>query len=66
MGPGAGSAPGALVTAGDDWRAVLAAQDRVIAAQAATIGAQAQTIAALLSARSVPEAQPAALVVCQC
>ncbi len=43
---------GALVTAGDDWRAVLAAKDQVIAAQAATISAQAQTIAALLATRA--------------
>ncbi len=43
---------GALVTAGDDWRAILAAKDQVIAAQAATISAQAQTIAALLATRA--------------
>jgi len=49
MRPGGGSAPGALITAGDEWRAVPAAKDQVIAAQAATIGAQAQTIAALLA-----------------
>ena len=36
----------------NDWRAVLAANDRVIAAQAATIRAQAQTIAALLATRA--------------
>jgi hypothetical protein len=44
-------APGAVATAGDDWRAVLAAKDQVIGAQAATISAQAQTIAALLATR---------------
>jgi len=60
--PDAGSVPGALVTAGDDWRAVLAAKDQVIAAQAATISAQAQTIAALIATRPMPEAQPAAPV----
>ncbi len=50
--PGAAPPAGALVTAGGDWRAVLAAKDQVIAAQAATIGAQAQTIAALLATRA--------------
>jgi excisionase family DNA binding protein len=60
--PDAAPLPGALASVGADWRVVLAAKDQVIAAQAATISAQAQTIAALLSARSVPEAQPAALV----
>jgi hypothetical protein len=50
--PDAAPAPGALVTAGDDWRAVLAAKDQVIAAQVATISAQAQTIAALLATRA--------------
>jgi hypothetical protein len=43
--------PAALVTMGDDWRAILLAKDQVIEAQAATISAQAQTIAALLATR---------------
>ena len=58
--PDAAAAPGALVTAGDDWRAVLAAKDQVIAAQAATIGAQAQTIAALLATRADSDSQESA------
>jgi excisionase family DNA binding protein len=55
--PDAAPPPGALVTAGDDWRAVQAAKDQVIAAQAATISAQSQTIAALLATRAAATGQ---------